>query len=117
MSKRTLSVFVDESGDFGSYEIHAPYYLVSLILHDQRIDISEEIKLFNSHLLYLRHECHAIHTGPLIRRESTYKNDLIEERKYLFNALFNFARKIPFYYFSVKIKKNECVDVISRKII
>ena len=113
MSKRVLSVFIDESGDFGSYEVHSPYYLVSLILHNQSIDISNDITLFDSHLLYLGHKSHAIHTGPLIRRESTYKNDLIEDRKRLFNALFNFARRLPFLYFCIKVKKSECPDVIS----
>ena len=34
-SKKILSVFIDESGDFGPYEPHAPYYLVAMILHDQ----------------------------------------------------------------------------------
>ena len=41
---------------------------------------------------------HAVHTGPLIRRESIYANDLMEDRKRLFNALFNFARKLDFRY-------------------
>ena len=35
MSEKRLSVFIDESGDFGTYEVHAPYYLVSMILHNQ----------------------------------------------------------------------------------
>ena len=53
MSEKILSVFIDESGDFGPYEAHAPYYLVSMILHNQSTDISENIKLFDSHLLNL----------------------------------------------------------------
>ena len=98
MSEKILSVFIDESGDFGPYESHAPYYLVSMILHNQSTDISENIKLFDSHLLNLGYQNHAIHTGPLIRRESVYSNDLVEDRKRLFNALFNFARKLDFQY-------------------
>ena len=50
MSEKTLSVFIDESGDFGPYEIHASYYLVSMILHNQNTDISENIKVFDAHL-------------------------------------------------------------------
>ena len=42
MSK-TLSVFIDESGDFGEVSPHSPCYLVSLVLHDQSIDISKQI--------------------------------------------------------------------------
>ena len=111
MSEKFLSVFIDESGDFGPYESHAPYYIISMILHKQENDISENIKSFNSHLSNLGCENHAIHTGPLIRRESVYSNDLIEERKHLFNALFHFTRKLDFQYSCVKVKKNECMNI------
>ena len=113
MSKKILSVFIDESGDFGPYEAHAPYYLVSMILHNQNTDISENIKIFDSRLSNLGYQYHAIHTGPLIRRESVYSNDLVEERKHLFNALFNFARRLDFQYSCIKVKKVECPDVIT----
>lgn len=113
MSEKILSVFIDESGDFGPYEAHTPYYLVSMILHNQSTDVSENIKLFDSHLLNLGYQNHAIHTGPLIRRESVYSNDLVEDRKRLFNALFNFARKLDFQYSCIKVKKSECLDVIT----
>ena len=113
MSEKILSVFIDESGDFGPYDSHAPYYLVSMILHNQNIDITENIKVFDTHLLNLGYQRHAIHTGPLIRRESVYSNDLIEDRKRLFNALFNFARKLDFQYSCIKVKKSECSDVIT----
>ena len=79
MSEKILSVFVDESGDFGSYEVHAPYYLVAMVLHKQNIDISHNIKVFDSHVSNLGYQNHAIHTGPLIRRESAYHNNLLEE--------------------------------------
>ena len=32
---KELSIFVDESGDFGAYEPHAPFYLFTLVFHDQ----------------------------------------------------------------------------------
>ena len=111
MSQKILSVFIDESGDFGPYKLHSPYYLVALILHNQSTDISESISSFDSHLSNLGYKNHTIHTGPLIRRESIYSNDLVEERKHLFNALFNFARKLDFHYFCVKLKKNEFSNV------
>lgn len=64
-------------------------------------------------MINLGYHNHAIHTGPLIRRESVYSNDLVEDRKRLFNALFNFARRLDFHYSCVKIKKSECPDVIT----
>lgn len=113
MAEKTLSVFIDESGDFGPYDFHAPYYLVAMILHNQDIDITRNINELDNHLSNLGYGKHAIHTGPLIRRESVYSNDIMEDRKRLFNALFHFARKLNFKYVCTKIRKNECQDMIT----
>ena len=66
MSEKILSVFIDESGDFGKYESHSPFYIV---LHDQSINITDNINALEQHLGNLDYPRHAIHTGPLIRRE------------------------------------------------
>ena len=108
MQKKILSVFIDESGDFGEYDYHSPYYYVAMILHDQSVDISEKIKNFEEHLSRIGYPQHAIHTGPIIRKESFYKNDLMETRKSLFNSLFHFMRGIDIHYICPKINKAEC---------
>ena len=113
MNEKCLSVFVDESGDFGPFEAHSPYYLVSLVLHDQSVAIQDNIDSFEAHLANVGYPHHAIHTGPLIRRESVYMQDLMEDRRRLYNALFNFARKLDIKYTCVKVKKAECPDVIA----
>ncbi len=63
-----------------------------MVLHNQDVDISKNIDDLESHLANIGYKQHAIHTGLLIRRESVYANDFMEERKRLFNALFNFVR-------------------------
>ena len=113
MSEKILSVFIDESGDFGAYDYHAPYYLVTMVLHDQSVDISANINALEDHMRMLGYEHHAIHTGPLIRRESIYRDDRMEDRARLFNSLFHFTRKLDFKYICVKVKKSECPDVIT----
>ena len=115
MAEKILSVFIDESGDFGPYDFHAPFYLVAMVLHNQDVDINKNIDDLENHLTNIGYKQHAIHTGPLIRRESVYANDLMEERKRLFNALFNFARKLDFRYVCAKIRKDECPDVERRE--
>ncbi len=112
MAEKILSVFIDESGDFGPFEYHAPYYIVSMVLHEQAQNIDSNIKILDEHIKNLNQKNHAIHVGPLIRRESVYVNDLMEERKRLFSALFNFTRKLPVTYITAKIKKSECKDVV-----
>lgn len=113
MAEKILSVFVDESGDFGQYYVHSPYYLVAMILHNQDIDVTENIMVMDEHMKNLGYGKHAIHTGPLIRRESDYVNEYVEDRKRLFNALFNFARRLDFNYVCPLIKKSECPDVVT----
>lgn len=44
---KKLSIFVDESGDFGLYTHHSPYYIVTLVFHDQSVDISKNIACLN----------------------------------------------------------------------
>lgn len=110
MNKKTLSVFIDESGDFGKYDSKAPYYYVSMVLHDQSFDISEEIRNLEDRVSKYGFPNHAIHVGPIIRREQVYKNELMESRKSLFNALYHFTRKSNIYYLCAKIDKGECED-------
>lgn len=112
MTNRILSIFIDESGDFGPYDPNAPYYIVSMVLHDQSVSIAKNIDDFETHLTNLGYRQHAVHVGPLIRRESVYINDYIEQRRRLFSSLFNFARKLPFFFVCAKVKKSECRDVI-----
>ena len=42
--KKILSVFIDESGDFGFIKDASKYYLTTLVFHDQSIDISSNIE-------------------------------------------------------------------------
>lgn len=35
---KELSIFVDESGDFGEYDHHSPFYIISMVLHDHITD-------------------------------------------------------------------------------
>ena len=113
MSDKILSAFIDESGDFGTYSPHSPYYIVSIVTHNQDIDINRNIKIFEEHVQALGYDGDTtVHTGPLIRREAVYSNDLMEERKRLFNALFNFARKLDINYACAKTIKSKDTDII-----
>lgn len=70
MAKNILSVFIDESGDFGTYDHRTPNYYVAIVMHEQLKDIEANIKKLDEHVIHLGYEIHAIHTGPIIRRES-----------------------------------------------
>lgn len=46
----------------------------------------------------------------MIRRESIYKNDLRENRKALFNALYHFTRMLDIKYIYPIINQGECLE-------
>lgn len=70
---KELSIFVDESGDFGEYAKHSPFYIITMILHDQRQDISGDIAKLKSEFVNLGYDDEfVVHTGPLIRKEEIY---------------------------------------------
>lgn len=70
---RELSIFVDESGDFGPFEKHSPFYILSLVFHDQNDDITSQVKAMRDALMDRGlPRGHAVHAGPLVRREQDY---------------------------------------------
>ncbi|MCL2125729.1 MAG: DUF3800 domain-containing protein [Oscillospiraceae bacterium] len=103
---------MDESGDFGSYQAHSPHYIVAMLFHDQRNEIGNAVKLLDSQVKNLGHEPHALHTGPIIRRESNYINLTVDERKKLLNALVHFCRHVDVKYTILHVDKKECRDII-----
>lgn len=86
-----LSIFVDESGDFGEYAKHSPFYAVTMIFHDQSVDLSKQIDLLNSNLKQMGYANTAVHSEPLIQREEMYKNVEPNERRALFSKLYYFV--------------------------
>ena len=92
---KELSIFVDESGDFGKYNHNSPYYIITMVFHNQNDDISNDIKKFNNELVLLGfNEQHCIHNGPIIRREVPYEHMDIKERRRIFNKMVAFTRQL-----------------------
>ena len=66
-----LSIFIDESGDFGPYDYRSPYYIITMVFHDQSVDISTPITKLEADLSNRGFPNHCVHTGPIIRRENS----------------------------------------------
>ncbi len=89
-----LSVFVDESGDFGEYDFHSPYYIISMVFHDQIVDITNDLEKLDEEITHIGLFDHCVHSGPVIRSECEYKEYSLEERRRLLKRLITFTRKI-----------------------
>ena len=110
----TLSIFVDESGDFGA---HSDYYIVALIMHNQDDDLSYHLDALDQHLWSVAGLAAdgAVHTGPAIRGENQYRDLPLETRKREFNRIFPFARKVPVTHRTFSFRKREHSDRIRLK--
>ena len=107
----TLSVFIDESGDFDPCSAHSPYYIITLLFHDQSRDITEQVEHLKKHVQEMGFASeHAIHSAPLIRRERDYENLDLPSRRKLFRYLLTFMRLSDVSYKAFVFKKREYPD-------
>lgn len=87
-----LSIFVDESGDFGPVEPHNPFYLLTLLFHEQDNSFVLDAAKLDNHLRQSGAGVQNIHTGPLIRQEEMYRTIDLDARRALFRTISNFTR-------------------------
>ena len=108
---KELSIFVDESGDFGSYEKHSPFYFFTLVFHEQDKAITSQIEFIDRHIRELElPEKHCFHAGPIIRSEEEYRNFNIQERRKCLNAITSFARNVDIAYQTFFVEKKIVQD-------
>ena len=110
---KELSVFIDESGDFGEITERPAYYLVTLLFHDQKNDIALNVKKLEDSTKNSGFDFEYIHTGPVIRREDVFARLSIDERRKLLFKMLNFITGSPITYEVVMVNRKEAPDKIS----
>ncbi len=102
-----LSIFIDESGDFGKYDIQSPYYIFSLVFHKQSDNIEDIVRNLDYRVSSIS-ERTLVHCGPIIRQEEIYRYINMDERRKIFNSLYFFAVKAPIEVKTIVVSKREC---------
>lgn len=102
-----LSIFIDESGDFGEVVNTSPYYIVAFVFHNQSNDIRNNINKLENRLKECQFEDEYIHTHPLIRKEPPYDSLTIDERRKILNKMLRFVVSCDISYFNIVINKKE----------
>ncbi|MDO4967367.1 MAG: DUF3800 domain-containing protein [Candidatus Saccharibacteria bacterium] len=101
-----LSVFIDESGDFGEYTPKSPYYLISVVFHDQAEDITGVISNFENSLdTFGLAKDFYVHVGPAIRREEPFGSMDIRKRRKIVGKLVAFSRNVDFMNYTFEVEK------------
>ena len=109
---KELSIFVDESGDFGEYDFRSPFYIIAMVFHDQAVDINDDLRILERELLNIGLADHCVHAGPVIRSEHEYKEYSIEERQHILKRLITFVRKLDLKVSTVYIEKKNMEDSV-----
>ena len=110
---KELSVFVDESGDFGEVKERPAYYLVTFVFHNQDNDIEYQVAKLEASIKNAGFDVEYIHTGPVIRREGIFTRYSIDERRKLLYKMLNFVNVCPITYLTISINRKEAVDKVS----
>ena len=96
---KNLSIFIDESGDFGFKDGASECYLLTFVLHDQKKDISDNLRRTEKLPVF--------HGGPLIRRESPFDHSEEKERQRIFRKFSAFVSFLPIMAIAFQWKKKE----------
>lgn len=110
---KELSVFIDESGDFGEVRERSAYYLVTFVLHNQDNNIVRQVVKLEEDIKNAGFDVEYIHTGPVIRREEVFARYSIDERRKLLYKMLNFVNACPISYLTVVVDRKEAVDKVS----
>ena len=107
---KELSVFVDESGDFGQYDYHCPFYIVSIVFHEQTNDLSESLSNLERKLSEIGYGDLCVHCGPIIRSEAEFRNETIDTRKKILTRMMSFVRNVDIEYETLCVEKKHIED-------
>lgn len=115
---KRLNIFVDETGEFGFAKGASDFYGISFTFHEQDNDISLELENLNKRLERIGYT-NMIHMADLILHRGDYAKFDIKMRKSIFNAIYQFSRKIPVQYSSIIIDKKytDYGNVLRKKLI
>lgn len=101
---KRLNIFVDETGEFGFGKEASELYGVSFTFHEQNDDIMVELDRLNSKLKSIGYTG-MLHMADLIMKREDYSHMNITTRKSIFNAIYQFSRRIPVKYCTLIVDK------------
>ena len=105
MAKRTLSIFVDESGRFQYPDELSRFYILSLVFHDQANDLSQLFREFDAEIAKLNLSNLCFHAGPIVRQEKGYVFLNRELRARIFFRMLTFAHRAAIKYHCLTVDK------------
>ena len=110
---KTLSCFIDESGQEKRAGFDAKYYLLTLVLHDQDKPISDFIAAYEQDLVAQSLPDIPFHMVDLLHGHGEYENIDFATRKKLYSRFAGFIRRLPIRYKTFAYKRAEFKDAFT----
>lgn len=110
MRGRELEVgcFCDESG---SDDAGARYYLLTLVFHDQSVDLGPSFAHYERSLADKGLPDIPLHTSPLMNGHGDYEGMALEDRKRLLMSFVAMAQRLPVTYHTFSYRRSEFGEI------
>lgn len=102
---KELSIFVDESGNFGLSKENSSLYIFTLVIHDNYFDLTKLFNLLTRELKNISDSIEYIHTFSIIRKKDEYKDLDIAKRRKILNVVSHFINNMTINYLCVRVDK------------
>ena len=110
---KELSIFIDESGDFGEVIKLPSYYLTTFVFHEQDKNIGEQVQKLENRLRNNRFNIEYLHSMPIIRNESIFRKYSLDARRKLLYSILNFTMSCPIMYFTAVVDRKDASNKIA----
>lgn len=110
---RELSIFIDESGDFGVANKLPSYYLTTFVFHEQNKSISKQVEQLENRIKNNSFNIEYLHSMPIIRKESIFDIYSLDDRRKLLYCMLNFTMSCPITHYTVLVDRKIANDKIS----
>lgn len=100
-----LNFFIDETGEFGFDKRSAKLYGISLVFHEQKNNIRQDVIKLENNLKTLGFTG-MVHMGDLVTGHGDFEGMSIARRRKIYQALYRFSIKIEARYCTIIIDKH-----------
>ena len=108
MGKRTLGVYIDESGVLDKENPTSRFYLISLVAHNEDEDVAGKIEDFKRDLDSIGIANACFHAGPIIYGNDQFRVLNWDLRRRIFSRMMGLVRRIPFVCTCLEVDKHFC---------
>ena len=108
MEKRTLSLYIDESGVLDKENPTSRFYLISFVAHNEDDDVAGKVEDFKRGLDSIGIANACFHAGPIIYGNDQFRVLNWDLRRRIFSRMMGLVRRVPFVCTCLEVDKHFC---------